>query len=412
MLGVEGLVLTTTVALLLALVIGYAVGGRRLQALALVGVFARILGSTTRIEVGRSFYHSLGDSAMYFARGIEYREYLLAGDLDRYTTFVGHWWGTQFVRWVASLVMVLTGDSYRGTAMFFSCFSLLGLLLVAERVRPMLPAPTGDRFAYAVVLWPSLCYWPASIGKDTLMILALGLTLFGALGRRSAANLVGLGLGLGLAFCVRPHIAGALATSVALAELLRPRKQQTTPVRRAMLVGGFLLLASATVYAGLTQLTGGDADYVSVLEKFESRSARTAKGGSVIAMSSGPLAVPMALITVLLRPFPWEAHHALAALAGAEVWLLWVLLLRRRRHLGATLRAWRTIPLLRLALPALGLTALMYGLAFSNLGIITRQRVILLPLCFIIVAVVTSTERAQALARAPARGLVTAGGAT
>src|SRR5207302_1290095 len=71
--------------------------------------------------------------------------------------------------------------------------------------------PDGDlrRYALLVFFFPTLLFWPSSIGKEAFMILALGAAALGAaqlfVGR--FRGLVWLALGLWGAAVVRPHMA-------------------------------------------------------------------------------------------------------------------------------------------------------------------------------------------------------------
>ncbi len=146
-------------------------------------------------------------------------------------------------------------------------------------------------------------------------------------------------------------------------------------------------LAIFAVQGMLAQFGLGDADLEGVKEFVEYRGEQTLEGGSNIGtVPLGPQGIPLAFVNVWMRPFPWEAHNATAAVAALEMLLFWGLVVRRRRAVWLALRRWRRHRLLRFALPLLGAYTLMIGLAFGNLGIIARQRAPMFPFMLLFVA--------------------------
>lgn len=388
------LFLLALIACIVAAAVGQRLGGRRMSGILVLGVLARLLGSTLRVEVAERVYNRVGDAYVYFAYGARYSGQLLSGDFALFSDYTGRWWGSVFIRWVTGLVMVVTGQHYRAVMFAFSMFSFVGLVLIACAYSNALQR-RADTFTVAVALWPSLCFWPASIGKDTLMILALGLTTYGFVGRSERIRLVPLVFGFALAACIRPHVAGALVAAAGFAEwarLDRRRGRGTAALLFAVVAG-----AAVTVYSGLTQLTGGDLDLESVREQIEFRSTQTQSGGSAISIARGLSSIPMAFVNVLLRPFPWEAHHIFALFASLEVWTMWALVLARRREALRIVRSWRSSRLVAFAIPTVLMITLLYGVAFSNLGIIARQRVIILPFVFVLIALTRTRGTAGAV---------------
>jgi hypothetical protein len=109
---------------------------------------------------------------------------------------------------------------------------------------------------------------------------------------------------------------------------------------------------------------------------------RTNEGGSTFEAKpvTSPSDVPLAITTVLIRPFPWEAHNPQALVSAAEGMLLVYLCWRHRARL-------RRLPLhLRASYPAFCVAyAAMFVYAFStfgNFGILARERVMVLPFIF------------------------------
>ncbi|HXK17611.1 MAG TPA: hypothetical protein VNG33_07405, partial [Polyangiaceae bacterium] len=159
-------------------------------------------------------------------------------------------------------------------------------------------------------------------------------------------------------------------------------------------------LAAYSLQAGLKQMGLGDADLEGVQEHFEFRAGQTEQGGSRIEKSSGVLAIPMAFVTILTRPFLWEAR-GVALLSSLEITLFWGIVWLRRRTAWALVKNWRQSAFTRFGAAFSFGISLMYGLAFANLGIIARQRAVILPYLLtlvtghVLVAVVKSAPSAD-----------------
>lgn len=349
----------------------------KLAGLFIAGLALRLLGSTARLGVIREVYSGVGDSTMYFEFGRSYAESIRSLDFGfalGWGSINGQWWGTQFIRTITGFVVFFTGESLRAGFLAFSLFAFLGLVLCVLAFGVVFGEEAELKFARWVWLWPSLCFWPSSIGKDALMLLGAGITLWGYIGKGRSRWLVVVG-GLALLGAIRPHVAAVTACALLAAEFFGPG---TFTVRRMLGVVVAGVIALYSIRTGLTQMGLGDSDIEGVTEHFEMRAGRTEQGGSKIATTSGLASLPMAFINVLARPFLWEAH-GIALLSALEMTVFWVIVLSRWRTAWPFFKDWRSNPFTRFGIVFVIGMALMYGLAFSNLGIIARQRSIILP---------------------------------
>jgi hypothetical protein len=361
-----------------------------------LGLAFRIIGSFLRFEVIERVYAGVGDSKVYFEWGKVIASNIWDGDFSLIIDGVdGRWYGSQFISSVTGIVCFFVGDHIRAAFLVFSVFGFVGLVLCVQAFGEALGPEAERAYARACWLWPSLWFWPSSIGKESLMLLATGLIVRGYVGVRGAPSWAGLVGGLALAGAIRPHVAAVLALSVAIAETMRRSNRQ---VRGRNVLNLFLtaVLAAIAVRFGLSRLGLGDADLEGIQENFEFRATHTERGGSNIGHTGGVLAIPMAVINVLFRPFPWEARGAMI-LSSAEVVLFWALVYRNRKAFLPVLKQWRTNRFFVVAAPfALGMT-LMYGLAFANLGIIARQRIVILPFLVALIAIPARRQVAAAV---------------
>ncbi len=341
-----------------------------------VAVIARIFGCTARLWVVTDYY-GRGDALRYFDTGWWMADAMRGGDFGPLMS-VSKAWGTPFVERVSAAVLFVVGPSLRAEFVIFSMFPLIGLCLIAVSFSRMMPGADMRRVSALLLLWPSLVFWPSSVGKESLILLAVGLTVYGY----ASVGLLRAGMlsaGLLLAMGIRPHIAMMLAVCVAMAEWLKPVR--TMSWQQIMRGAALAILAVVTVASGLEQF--GLDDATAVQDFIDTKAAATQTGGSRIAVVGGPAALPMAFVNVLMRPFPWEVRNPLVAISVIEIVLFWGLVgsagLPR-----AFFRSWRTSQALRYLVPVTVVLIVFYGALVSNLGILARQRVVVLPFLFLI----------------------------
>jgi hypothetical protein len=396
-----------------AVAIGAAVsfGGRYSRPAAQLLVLAivlRIVGSTVRYEILMQFYRGVGDARVYYQSGLAIARDLWSLDaaifapefwMDR----TGRWWGTPMMDKVSGLVLSLIGPSIRAEFLAFSLLAFWGSFLVVLAVRRELPSQ-ALRYAALAWAWPSLWFWPSSVGKEAVMVLAMGIVTLGFVGRQGRADWRLVVVGIGLAFIIRPHVAAVLAVACVAGAWVGSWRAITP--RRLFEVVAALALATAALY-GMRAQFGFEADLEGVLEFVESTQERTLRGGSSTgALPSGPAAIPVAFVNLWMRPFLWEAHNATAAFAALEIVVLWYLLWRSRRSIPWLLRNWWRVRVLQFSVPLVVLYTLMLGLTFANLGIIARQRAPLFLFVFALLVVVPQRREVSgsAVARSPVPG--------
>ncbi len=296
---------------------------------------------------------------------------------------------------VLAVVYLVTGVSRYAGSFVFSWFCFLGQVLMCRALRRAVPEADHRRYDLLVLFWPSLLFWPASIGKEALMIAAIGVASYGAAillaERARATGLIIFVAGAGGLLLVRPHmalIAGCaliLASAVGALAGVRGAPSVRNAVLRVLALVA-LLGGAAFATTQLSQIVGeeDDASLSTILEKTQEVSSM---GGSEFQPPAvaGVADVPNAVVTVIFRPFPWEAGSLNSLLASAEGFGLLVLLVVSRRRILTWLRTVIRRPYLVYA----AAFAFVFVLAFSyigNFGILARQRTQMLPLLFTLVA--------------------------
>lgn len=357
------------------------------ETLLITAVVFRIIGSTLRYEVLFRFYHGTGDAVRYFADGqlIAQMIRFLEWPFLSFHFWFGDdkWWGTPFMVKLSGIVLSVIGPTLRGEFLVFSIIAFVGLYAMALAFKNLHPGPEAVRYAAWIWLFPSLWFWPSSVGKEAITILALGIVTLGYVGRDGKPRWPVYLSGLALAFWIRPHVAFVITLATMAAHWFG-EWEKVTPRRLAEALG--LLILVSLAFSGMAVQFGfAGTDLEGVSEFVSYRAQQTLKGGSNIG--SAPIAgggIPMAFINTWMRPFLWEAHNATSLLGAVEVLVFLGLVWYRRRTLGLALRGWRHDRLLRFAFPMAILYTLLIGLTFGNLGILARQKTPIIPFVFII----------------------------
>jgi len=322
--------------------------------------------------------------------------------------------GTGGLRFIAGLVSIPAGSNQFAKFCVFTWLGFWGCVLLYRAFVTALPNGDHSRYAKLIFLWPSLVFWPSSIGKEAWMLLMLGVAMLGVarvLTRaRGGYTLLFAGL-LGGSF-VRPHIALLALMAFGIALFLGRRETARpgviTPGSVAKVAGLVIVLLLGGYLVSRTQQlvdpgdTGAASSVGSALQSIQNR---TSQGRSQFnpADPNNPVGYAKAAATILFRPFPTEAHGFEELLAAAEALFLFGLVLASSRRLRTLPRRLRAEPYYTLAL----VYVLMFIYAFAtvgNFGILTRERTQLAPFVFVLLSIPAS---ARARSRQKRSGLAT-----
>jgi hypothetical protein len=275
---------------------------------------------------------------------------------------------------------------------------MLGMLMALQAFRVAFPNAPPYRAALLILFLPSMLFWPSSLGKDALMVGVVGLMALGAArfvtGRKPAWGMAWIAISGLLMLQIRPHLLLISAVALAMSQLAVAQGSFST---RGLLARVLILLAVVPLLvSGIgridTMLGSGAGD--DLLGSLDKTTERTAIGGSAftpVAVRT-PLDIPGATVTVLYRPFLFEARSAPVLISSLEGTLLLLLTL-----LSASW-VWRLGPLVaRNPFAAFcGTYVLAFVIAFSNIanaGILSRQRTQLFPFLMIVVAAAYETRQ-------------------
>ncbi len=373
-----------------------------LKFLIVAGLFLRVVGSWVRHLVLFNVYAGSGDARVYFRGGRAYADRMLQGDFSMFVNqaewFKNVWWGTQFVYFPSGLVATVIGPSLQGAFLAFSLLSFLGLIGFAVAFRRSYPDVPLSKYVRWIWLFPSLWYWPSSVGKEAILLMGLGVAMWGFIGKRGRINWPLLMIGVFFVFAIRPQVAAVFLLSLVLSHWLSVGGRWTfkkVAQGVAILAVGLFGISQSMESIGVDGL-----DVEGVQTYMEGKSGSGIKGGSGIGeVGVGVYAVPLALINILFRPFPWEAHNTMSLISSVEIWFFWAFVWWRRRQLVQTLRHWRSDRFLSMAVPFILIYAATLGMVIANLGIIARQRIFLFPFLFLLLEAAPALSRKAAAKR-------------
>jgi hypothetical protein len=277
-----------------------------------------------------------------------------------------------------------------GGYLIYGLLSFLGSYYFYRTFRIAFPHGNKRLYAILVFLWPSILFWPNGISKDALIFLCMALFAYGSaqLIQNRLQGLVPLALGLFGTLIIRPHITALLVVSLMLAFMFRGIGKRTinliTPVVGLAVVGVLVwfLLPPVMAYLKLENLS-----LVGILSRLQLQQSLTFQGGSAFQIGdiSNPLTFPIAMMTLIFRPFPWEAHNLQALLQSLEGVLMMGLIIWRMESLGrAVVSSTSNAYLLYIILFIVGFTFTFS--VTSNFGLLARQRTMLFPFFFMLIA--------------------------
>ena len=358
------------------------------------GLALKLGGAAARYWVGFEAYGGSIDAGRYHEYAVETVSLVRSGDAS-FTTVLPSGQGTAFLEQFTAFTYALTGGSQLAGFVTFSFLAYVGLIFIVKAAIVAVPGLAVRRYAWFCVLFPSVVYWPSSIGKEAPMMLGLGIASYGIarmLTRRGwISSLLIAGCGLGFAAIIRPHIAGiwvaAALPGLVIALVGRNRLAGGRRVSKfgiVLVLGVALIVFGALATATVGYLAPASDDETSTSDSLtqilEETTRRTAQAGSSFTPPSvsSPLNWPYASLRTLTRPLPFEVQGIAQLASAAEMTaLLGIYALSRKRI--------RNLPRLIVSNPYITFvvtTIFLVGLAYTslaNLGLLTRQKSLIMP---------------------------------
>ena len=363
-----------------------------LTSVVLVSFAGHLVGSALQVLIVTRVYDNVADFHLYDGQGAALREAWLSGSFPTGGLEIP---GTGSVSIATGLVYSLVGVDQLGGFFVFSWLGMLGLMAAYRAFRLCVPDGEHRRYAWLLFLMPSLLYWPTVAGKEAVMLLALSLMLLGAahvftqsVARGSAYLAVGSVIG-GL---VRPHEVALLFGAFCVGILVRrsPHPSVTTPLRWTLTflvvaAVGVMMLKFTASFLGITDYSPAGVAAAINDAHAATQGEGEGFGSSHASWNPSPLYYPQHVYLVLFKPLPFESTEMTQLISSAENTLLIVLLTCFWRSLAAVRKRLRS-PFVAMCL-VYSLLFLYLFASLGNVGLLVRERTLLFPMLFVLLAV-------------------------
>jgi hypothetical protein len=345
-----------------------------------------LLCAPAEIYIVDHVYHGVADFNRYLFEGTRFANNLRNGHFSLVGTGISSrsLIGDGFTSIISGLVLTVLGPNKLASFIVFAFLSFLGDVFFYRAFSVTFPDSNRRRYAYLIFFLPSLLFWTADASKEAMMTFALGLTAFGVarvLGRLKRGYILIL-IGGAIGTAVRPHEVALLLVGFAIAMLFRKRDRNKAyrGIRRVITFGFVIVILGASAYVTRKYLgnTGSLTTLLNNIHHNNNTGAGAGFGSSNFSYSANPIDYPKDVYAVLFDPLPISAHGTSEYLAAGENSVLIIVVLFSLRQIRSIPRAawWRPYVL----------TCSVYTLAFlyvfaalGNLGLIERERTLLLP---------------------------------
>lgn len=292
--------------------------------------------------------------------------------------------GTNFINFLAS-PFVQAGLSYESLMLIFAWFGYVGFVYAYLFMRENIPIDVKvfGRFDLLklILFFPNMHFWTVSLGKGSVIF--MGLMIFTYAVKKPTVRWFFLLLGGFFVYMVRPHVMLFMLVAV-MVGLWFGRDRISTALKVVIVIASisFLVAASNSILA-VAKLENSE----NVITDFEAFADARSQGlsesaGSGVAMSNYPL--PLKLFTFWFRPLFVDSPGVLGLFSSAENFLYLLLFLKilNKRFL----RFFRkSVYMVKMSAIAFLLTSFAMTFVMSNLGIIMRQKSMVMYFAFFVI---------------------------
>lgn len=297
----------------------------------------------------------------------------------------GDYFGTSttFIDFVSWPFINVLGFNYEMMMLLYGWMGFMGFVYAYLFFRENIPISIKvfkiDLLTLLLFL-PNMHFWTASLGKGAPIF--LGLMLYAYAIKDAKSRWILLGLSSVFIYFIRPHVFLFVAVGTVLGYLTGKEKVSFTRklLISVVMIGG-LVIAKDTIL-GMAGLDGSQ-DLVGGFEDFsEDRAAELSKSTSGVDMASYPL--PLKLFTFWFRPLFFDAPGLLGLIVSFEN-LIYLMLFSKILKKDF-IRFIRNSPVtVKMSLTVFFLSSLALTFVMSNLGIIMRQKSMVMYFLFFVI---------------------------
>jgi hypothetical protein len=312
----------------------------------------------------------------------------------------------------AGLLLFFLNNSRYAAFVLMAALAFFGKLAAYQGMRTAMPAVDPRRVAVAMMLIPSVVFWSSGVVKESFATIGLGMLTLWVARLQRGSLLRGpqwLIVGAGLVALFKPYLLFPFTLAAGAFHGIARARRSNAAIRPL-----YVLVAGAAVIAAITGLSLLFPEFapsrIGEMAALQQQYGAQTEGGSNYALGNeqattltGQLAfAPIALLTVLVRPFIFEVRNFTMLMAAGESTAMLVLLVLLFRRVSV-----RAVIALVLRSPALSfctsfsiVAGLAIGLATSNFGTLSRYRIPMMPYYVLLVLILSHRESREAVARA------------
>jgi hypothetical protein len=303
--------------------------------------------------------------------------------------------GTKFIVFVAT-PLVQFGLSYLTVMLIFAWTGYVGFvfayLFFKENIKVNVTVFKKFDMLTLLLFLPNMHFWTVSLGKGSLIF--MGLMLFAYAFRFPQKRIFALLLGGFMVYMIRPHVMLFVLVGVMIGIVTGKSKIGGGVKLLILAVSISFLFAAKSSILSVAKLQ----DSENVVQDFDQfaleQSGRLETSGSGVQMSNYPL--PFKFFTFWFRPLFVDSPGVLGLFSSAEnlIYLLLFAKITNRRFLRFIIKA----PyLVKTSLIIFVLTSFALTFVMSNLGIIMRQKSMVMYFGFFVIYYFLANEKIQLL---------------
>jgi hypothetical protein len=346
-----------------------------------------LLAAPAQIFVVQHFYHGIADWNRYVHQGALLAPNFRRFDFTTQGADVRQIVNDGSVSIAAGLAMAIVGINELATFLVFSFLSFVGSIFFFRAFSLTFPGANHRRYALMVFFMPSLIFWTADISKESLMMLALGMIAFGAAKflARKRGGLILVIPGTFIGVYVRPNELLLIVAGFIVAMMIptAAAKKSFSGIRRILSLIFLAALCYLAVAVTVKYLHHG-LNSNSLQTTNTDNSATGFSGG--IPYSSNFAYYPRDIYEVLFNPLLFNAHGFGQRVAALENTVIVGLILISLRNLRMVPRAAFARPYVMLC-AVYTFTFIYTFAALGNLGLIQRERTMMLPFLLVLLCV-------------------------
>ena len=303
--------------------------------------------------------------------------------------------GTKFIVFVAN-PLVQFGLSYISVMLIFAWTGYVGFvfayLFFKENITINVTVFKKYDLLKLLLFLPNMHFWTVSLGKGSLIF--MGLMLFAYALRFPQKRIFALLLGGFLVYMIRPHVMLFVLVGV-MVGIITGKSKLGAGIKLLILVVSIAFLFAAKDSILLVAKLQDSENVVKDFDQFAlEQSGRLETSGSGVQMSSYPL--PLKFFTFWFRPLFVDSPGVLGMFSSAEnlIYLLLFAKIANRRFLRFITKA----PyLVKTSLIIFVLTSFALTFVMSNLGIMMRQKSMVMYFGFFVIYYFLASEKYQLL---------------